>query len=131
MPNPYGNLAGFTDPEQPGWQERAIARVQEHQGKRKRESGGRSRGMYLFFDDPFRVLLDEAAQRRDISLNGYGRRSIAAFLSHDLGIPYGEVTRHAAQPGNYRHALGHGQRTKTQDNGQGHGLWIIEGLELP
>lgn len=131
MPNPHGSLAGFSDPEVPGWQQRAMERVSEHQGKRKKESGGRTRGMFLFFDDPVRVLLDEASHRRDISLTGYGRRAMAAFIAHDLGIPMSEITQHMAKPGKYRKQTNTGGPNRTMDDAQGHGLWIIEGLKLP
>ena len=125
--NPFGNLAGFTDPEDPDWRENAMARVHARQQKSSRSSN-RKNGMYLFFDDPFRVLLDEACARRDISLTGYGRRATAAFIAHDLGIPITEVLRHAAAPGGYMSGTG-GKVVRTHDTGEGKGLWIIGELE--
>lgn len=125
--NPFGNLAGFTDPEDPDWQAKALARVSERQTKTKRNTM-RKNGMYLFFDDPFRILLDEACKRRDISLSGYGRRSIGAFIAHDLGIPLPEVLRHTAAPTGYMQAH-NGFNNRTSDTGDGRGLWIIGSLE--
>lgn len=125
--NPLGNLAGFTDKEDPAWREKALARVQAHQKKSSRSSS-RKNGMYLFFDDPFRVYLDEAAARRDISLTGYGRRAVGAFIAHDLGIPLAEVMQHAALPAGYRAGTG-GVVSRTSDTGAGRGLWIIGSLE--
>lgn len=123
MGNPYGNLAGFTDPQDPDWAANALARVEARQRKNRRQTE-RKNGMYLFFDDPFRVYLDEAAERRDISLTGYGRRATAAFIAHDLGLELGEVLRHTAAPGGYMRGTGL-QRTRTHDTGDGKGLWII------
>lgn len=125
-PNPYGNLAGFTDPSEAGWQMRALQRVQERQAKSTRSSS-RKNGMYLFFDDPFRVLLDEACMRRDISLSGYGRRAVGAFIAHDLGIPLTDVLQHVAYPNPYQAAPGN-RTGRTSDNGTDHGAWLIEGL---
>lgn len=125
--NPYGNLAGFTDPEDPDWRANALARVAERQSKSSRSSA-RNNGMYLFFDDPFRTLLDEACMRRDISLTGYGRRATASFIAHDLGIPITEVLQHAAMPAGYMAGTG-GKVARTIDTGVGKGLWIIGELE--
>jgi hypothetical protein len=128
MANPHGNLAGFTDPEDPNWRENALARVRARQREREQRNGGRKNGMYLFFDDPFRVLLDEACARRDISLTGYGRRATAAFIAHDLGLPLSAVTRHAAAPAPYMRTPG-GLMRRTSDDGTGFGLWVIGELD--
>lgn len=127
MPNPYGNLAGFTDREEEGWQQRALERVQARQ-KRSSRSTDRKNGMYLFFDDPYRVLLDEACARRNISLTGYGRRATAAFIAHDLGIPISDVLYHAARVKGYGEGGG-GVPERSHDDGSGHGLWIISTLD--
>lgn len=122
-------LQGFTapPPSEPGWEERAIAavRARQHETRRANE---RKNGLYVFFDDPMRVLLDEACFRRGISLTGYMRRAMAAFIAYDLDLPLEEVTRHGAQPAGYG-ATGGGRRTRTQDNGRGMGPWDITGLE--
>lgn len=125
--NPYGNLAGFTDPEDPNWRQNALARVAARQAK-SRSSMDRRNGIYLFFDDPFRVMLDEAAHRRDISLTGYGRRAVGSFIAHDLGLPLEEVLRHTAVPARYGTGTG-GSSVRTSDTGADRGLWIIGSLE--
>ena len=56
MPNPRPDLQGFADPSVPGWQQRALGRVMERQAKSNRKNQ-RTNGLYLFFDDPLRVLL--------------------------------------------------------------------------
>lgn len=126
MPNPRPDLQGFADPSIPGWKDRAIARVAEraHTSRRKNE---RRNGMYLLFDDPLRVLLDEAARRRNISLTGYGRRAMIAFIAHDLGMKIEEVAEHAAVPAGYGETGG-GRPERTKDTGRTKGPWIIKGL---
>lgn len=126
MGNPRPDLQGFADPSIPGWRERAIARVAEraHTSRRKHE---RRNGMYILFDDPLRVLLDEAARRRDISLTAYARRAMIAFISHDLNMKIEEVAEHAALPVGYG-ATGNGSGIRTKDTGRTRGPWIITGL---
>lgn len=126
MANPRPDLQGFADKSTPGWQERAIARVAARQHKTGR-SHERKNGLYLFFDDPLRVLLDEACKRRDISLTGYARRAMVAMIAHDLSLPLAEVARHAATPAAYG-ATGGGRLTRTHDDGKGRGPWQIESL---
>lgn len=117
-------LQGFTAvPSKDGWREAAIARVKDraHASRRRNE---RRNGMYLLFDDELRVLLDEACLRRNISLTGYGRRAMIAFIAHDLGMELDEVAQHAAIPTGYGETGG-GRLTRTRDNGLGKGLWRI------
>lgn len=116
-------LQGFADVSTPGWQERAIARVRERQHE-KRQRNGRKNGLYLFFDDPLRVLLDEACLRRDISLTGYARRAMIAFIAHDLGMDIAEVAKHAAIPAEYG-GNGGNRGVRTHDHAKGMGLWRI------
>lgn len=120
------DLQGAADPSIPGWRERAIARVKERQHTTRR-ANERKNGMYLFFDDELRVLLDEACRRRDISLTGYARRAMIAFIAHDLGMKYEDVARHAAEPVGYGKSGG-GRPVRTHDHGKGMGAWVIAGL---
>lgn len=113
-------------PSEPGWQERAVAAVRSRQRNTKRHNE-RKNGLYLFFDDGLRVLLDEACFRRNISLTGYARRAMIAFIAHDLGMPVEEVAKHSAVPAEYG-ATGGGRLTRTEDNGKGKGFWNILGL---
>lgn len=127
MPNPHGNLAGFTDPEEEGWEERVLQRVRAR--KRKNPGAGRNRRDYMvkvWFDDPFRLLLDEAAKRRNITLSGYTRRALAAFVAKDLGIPITEVLKHASKPTDYGTAYPRpGKPIRSVDDGEGYGDWVI------
>jgi hypothetical protein len=126
MANPHGNLAGWSDPEQEGWEQRALDRVAARASTQKRRYERRN-SMTIFFDDPFRVLLDEGANRRNISLNGYARRAIAGYLAHDLELPFSEVTQHTAQPAWYDGRPPQAA-IRRPDMGEGHGLWIIGDL---
>lgn len=124
MANPKPDLQGWADrPSEPGWQERAIARVRARQ-KATRRANERKNGIWTFFDDEFRYLLDEACIRRNISLTGYMRRAAAAMIAYDLGMELEEVTRHGSQPAPYA-GNGGGRLTRTQDNGTGQGPWNI------
>lgn len=128
MANPKPDLQGWAvAPSQPGWQERAIERVRARQLKTRRAYERRN-GLYLFFDDPLRVLLDEACMRRNVSLTGYCRRALVAFLAHDLDMPIAEVARHTARPTDYG-ATGGGRLVRTQDDAKGKGPWRITDLE--
>lgn len=110
-------------PSEPGWQERAIAAVRARQKDTGRKYERKS-GLYLFFDDQFRVLLDEAAFRRNISLTGYLRRAAAAMIAHDLGLDFEDVAQHSAMPAAYG-ATGGGRLKRTQDDGTEYGNWHI------
>jgi hypothetical protein len=125
--NPRGNLAGWSDPEEEGWQQRALDRVAERR-KRSKRNTERKNGLGVYYDDPFRPMLDEACRRRGISMAGYARRAVAAFVAHDLGLPLSEVVRHMALPTTYRAEGGHGRVERTNDTGRGMGAWKIEGL---
>jgi hypothetical protein len=128
MPNPRPDLQGFADPSTPGWQQAALARVLQRQKKTKRHTERRS-GVLATFDEPFRVLLDEAAKRRGISMQGYARRAIGAFIAKDLGMRLPEVLKYCASPTAYRLGAGYGRQVKTEDDGRGAGPWFIEELK--
>lgn len=121
MANPNGNLAGWSDKSTPGWKEDLLAVTKEQQRKRGRE---RKNGMFLFFDDPFRVLLHQAAEARGLSITGYGRRATAAFIAHDLGMPFSSVVQHSAHPVKYGGGGG-GKLKHTNDTGEGYGNWVL------
>jgi hypothetical protein len=127
MANPHPGLQGFADPEREGWRERALERVQSRQKKTKRNTE-RKNGMFLFFDDGFRALLDEAARRRNISMTGYLRRAAAAMIAYDLGIDITEVLKFTAHPAGYGE-LGGGAQKHPHDTGEGRGNWAIRSLD--
>lgn len=129
MVNYQPDLQGWADrDEDPEWMENAIARVRARQ-KKTRVATMRRNPTCISYDDPFRVLLDEAADRRDISLNAYIRRATAAFIAYDLGMPYTEVVRHTAQPKARNPEQMHFPEGRSYDDGRGMGPWLIEGLK--
>jgi hypothetical protein len=123
MPNIHGVLQGATDPSQEGWQERVLERVRERQ--RRQVSTRRRAGLQLAFDMPFRHLLDEAAHRRGMSLSGYARRAIAAFVAHDLGLPFPYVTQNFPRVNPYGQVVPLERGTRTVDDGEGFGEWKV------
>jgi hypothetical protein len=126
MANPNGNLAGWADPpSEPGWEKRALERVVARQRKAINRTKRRN-GMTLYFDDPFRVLLDAAAARRGMSLAGYCRRAVAAMIAYDFGLEPGQVMMHTSRPTAYRAEAGAGRAVKTNDDGTDYGPWRIE-----
>lgn len=125
MANSNPPLAGWADQSKPGWQQRALERVKARQKGAKRHTERRN-GMTLYFDDPFRVLLDEAAQRRGMSLAGYCRRAVAAMIAHDLGLKPQETMAHTSRPTEYRAEAGAGRAKRTNDDGTDFGPWKIE-----
>jgi len=128
--NPNGNLAGFTDPSEPGWQARALLRVKQRQKKTKRHTE-RTSGTLATFDEGLRPLLDEACRRRGTSMAGYLRRALCAFIAYDLGLPLSEVTKFTSPPTTYSPTGGHGRKLRIDDDGTGFGSWRIEKLGEP
>lgn len=120
-------MAGYTDPEKEGWEERALARVHERQKKSRK--GRRTQGITLFYDIPFRVVLDAAAAKRGISMNGYVRRSVIAMMCHDLGLKATDLGRHTARATGYGVRNPDGSKSKGYDDMEGFGPWHITGVD--
>lgn len=112
-----------------GWQERALGRVRSRQRLSSR-SAQRKHGIYIFMDDEMKVLIDEAAHRRGISMSGFVRRATAALVAHDLGLDFKDVVKYSAKPNDYEQKrLGNGARPSRQDDGEDFGQWNITGIE--
>jgi hypothetical protein len=127
MANYHPDLQGWADrDEDPLWMENALARVRERQRANKQDRR-RTNGTYVFYDDPFRVYLDEAARRRGMAMSAYIRRATAAFMAHDLGVPFTEIVKHTAQPATADNKSKPGT-PRSHDDGRGMGPWLIEGL---
>lgn len=129
MANRKSRLQGFTDPSVPGWETRALEAVKGRQ-KNSHRNNERQDGMILTFDIECKVLVDEAASRRGISMAGYGRRALAAFLAYDLGLPLEEVLQYMSKPTPYRQYGAHGRPlVRINDDGNDYGKWVIKGLD--
>ena len=127
MANPRGNLAGWSDPSTPGWQDREMGKVVENQKKTKRNKE-RISGVLATYDEPFRLLLEQACEKRGISRQGYARRAIAAFIAKDLGLGLAEVLRYCAVPVPYNRPVDK-RFARTEDDGKGMGPWKIVEVE--
>lgn len=126
MANPNGQLAGFTDVEDPAWMENALNRVRDRQNKKERRHR-RTRGTFLYYDDPYRMYFDEAAKRRNMTLAGYARRCLTAMIAFDLGMEPEELAKHMAQPMVYGGTTPD-KKGATHDDFTGHGRWRILGM---
>lgn len=126
MSNRTGNLAGFTDVSDPNWRENAIERVQARERTLNRKKR-RTRGVFLYYDDPLRPFFDAAAKRRNITLAGYGRRALVAMIAFDLKMDPEELSQHMAQPQPYG-GLTPTAKGSTHDDFTGHGRWRILGM---
>lgn len=129
MANPYGNLAGFSDPSEPGWEQRVLAAVNERQTRSGNRDQYRRQGQSrMYFDDGFRELLDLAAQRRDISIGAYCRRATGAFIAFDFDLSLEDVVKYSSRPVPYGQTGG-GRGQRINDNGLGFGPWTIGELK--
>lgn len=126
MPNPYGNIAGVSDVSEPGWQQRLLEAATAGVESNVRSQRGRRAKIYAEADTGFVVALTQAARARNISVTGYIRRSVAAFLAHDLGVPIGDLLAMApkAYPFGVRSRITPGQH-QTDADCEGGGTWEV------
>lgn len=133
MGTPRGGLRGSADGEMhEDWEERLRERVERTQREKQRKSRRtRPANILLEFGIPFLTALRAAADSRGMSSAGYARRAVAAFVAHDLGVPFESLTQHFSaphrrgevlkrNPGEFRKAEG-----QTTDDGQGYGSWEV------
>lgn len=134
MPTPKGKgLTGSADGGTPGWQERTRARVNASQAEAMRRNKKKRPAQTLLETElAFVTMMRQAADSRGMTSAAYARRAVAAFISHDLGVPFEEVTKHCAAPlpvGAMIHPDNpdgiHRKSGKTVDNGQGFGDWTV------
>lgn len=129
---PKGNrratIAGVSDPEDPNWEANLLAMVARSPGKRGRADKRPGR-ISAFVDPEFMDLLHRAADRRGMAYAAYIRRSIAAFIASDLGLPLSEVTQYAPAvlPTGGKYTPLNKERPKTVDDGMGYGDWGVNG----
>lgn len=131
MVNTKGQLAGFSDPSVPGWQDRLKDRVAARHAEamrteRRTPSPLRAVNLNVRQSIEFAAALRDAAHARGMSPAAYARRSIAAFVAHDSGRPLADLlaTLPAVQPPTQNRLFAAG----TPDDGHGHGQWTITGL---
>lgn len=133
MANPYGNIAGASAQSKPGWQERLVQMVQDADTGSARSRNSLRRGkLYAQCDPEMLVLTTEAARLRGMTTAAYIRRAVAAFIAHDLEMPFEEVTKYAPMPlpfGKKSADLSPGKTRRTTDDGTGFGSWEVKGSE--
>lgn len=111
------------DASRPGWQERVIEGISEPpKGKSNKML---SVGANVSWQ--FKALLSMAAKRRGISIAGYVRRALAAFIATDLEMSLEDVLKEASFPSPYGVANGQWMRDDIapgdHDTGEGYGDW--------
>jgi hypothetical protein len=88
----------------------------------------------LVSDIGFRRLLRQAADGRGMSASGYARRAAAAFIAHDLGLPFEQVCALTPRPAPPEGPIRAGQDPKDRpvnnpgrqvDDGTGYGTWGV------
>lgn len=126
MANPKGNLSGFSDPENPDWLDNAMDRVRSREVVKLRRHR-RTRGTFIYYDDPLRAFFDAAAKKRNMTLAGYARRCLVAMIAFDLDMAPEELSKHMAQPQVYG-GVTPAKKGVTNDDFTGHGRWRILGL---
>jgi hypothetical protein len=104
-----------------------MKKVQDNQKGTKRHRE-RISGVLAAYDEPFRLLLEEACKRRGISRQGYARRAIGAFIANDLGMDLADVLKHCAVPIPLDNFVNR-RPVRTEDDGKGFGPWKIKEVE--
>ena len=128
------HLPGTADGAKEGWQERAVHSL-DNQPRTKQEPNGVAR-----LSSPvhwkFISLVRLAAEVRDISVAGYIRRAVAAFVAHDLEMSFGEILQFSPLPNRFgaggvgKNALKPGWKMtdpSPPDDGTGFGKWDVSG----
>lgn len=105
-----------------------MEKVKERQKRTKRNTEARISGVLAAYDEPFRLLLEEACRRRGVSRQGYARRAIGAFIAKDLGLDLADVLKHCAVPLGYNNSVKR-RPVRTEDDGKGFGPWKIVEVE--
>lgn len=122
------HLYGVSDVTIPGARERTLEAVRiSTQGSVLARSSGADPRTTFHYRVPFAILLREAAKARGISISGYVRRAVAAFIAYDTGKDVRDILVHAPGPTAYGR-IASNLHQKTFDDSTGFGLWRIERL---
>ena len=80
------------EPQLPPWGERLLDKMDDGIGRRRdRPAVG------LKFPFQWISYIHAAARQRDISVAGYARRALVAFVCHDLGVEWDTLMRDEPQ----------------------------------
>lgn len=98
----HEHLGGDADHAIPGWQARITERVMNAQRERQARRGAGAKNwperVQIQMDLPMRHLLRRAADSRGMSITGYVRRAMCAFVAADLGMAFADVAKHTPYP---------------------------------
>ena len=113
------------DSSKPGWQARAVKGISEFPPDKKQRKKVLTVGANVPWQ--FKSLLTMAARRRGISVSGYVRRALSAFVANDLGMPLEDVLKELPYPaphGTVGAQWVHNDLTpQDHDTGEGYGDW--------
>jgi hypothetical protein len=108
-------------PRKPSWRDDLIEEVDNQ----KRLHEDRTR-VGLFFPVSWLALMNRAAKQRQMSLGGYARRAIMAFVAHDLDLDWGKVMKD--EPRSHGYGV-RGNKNGAYLYGTGHGAWLIREID--
>lgn len=134
---PREHLPGDAAGGRPGWQARVVDKVIDDQRARraKQRVSNKWPGRLLIVSDPqLNILVGRAAAARGMSMTGYARRAVCAFLASDLGMDFTDVCSLVPKPSpTGQSAWGrlpgkaHPQKNPGRwvDDGEGYGDWKV------
>jgi len=133
---PREHLPGDAAGGRPGWEGRLLALVETSERQKAASKGNGQRywpvRMVVTSDIEFRRMLQSAAAARGISVSGYVRRAVAAFVAADLEMDFTDVTTHLprAVPQGGPMMLPREQHPRLNpgpwpDDGAGYGAWEV------
>lgn len=132
------HLPGDAAGGRPGWEDRLVHLVNDAERAKADRRGAGMRNwparIMLVSDIGFRRLLRQAAEARGMSASGYARRAAAAFIAHDLGLPFEQVCALTPRPAPPDGPMRVGMRPEERpvnnpgrqvDDGAGFGTWLV------
>lgn len=112
---------------EPDWQDRVLESVFSRPlPKVSSNRKGRQAGNHLTLTvgQNFKDLVKLAAEQRGVSTVTYMRRSVAAFIAHDLNITIGDVLGDGPRPQAWGKS-GVSRHDAPEETGEGYGPWKI------
>jgi len=110
------------DPSQSGWQDRLLSVADDQPNARQKD---KTRRFPVEIPSYWHPLVMEAAKRRNISITGYMRRAIMAFVVRDLGLNWEKVMDDEPSTMEYTDPF----RAQHDLRGTGRGEWQITGTK--
>lgn len=112
------------DTSKPGWQDRAVRGAGIAPGQK---DGKKALSVGTNVPWQFKALLSMAAKRRGISISGYIRRALSAYIATDLEMKYEDVLKELPFPAPFgmqgAQWLHNELNPQDHDTGEGYGDW--------